>query len=237
MLSIIKKLLPSRLKMNVKDHLGVPSLSWTLKNLVKVGYVPRMVLDIGAYEGYWTEDFLSVFPDARILMFEAQESKRQILSRVLRENSNVELEIALLSSKDDELVQFEMDETNSRIEKVSQVSSHKTSKTKTLTSIFERNKYPLPDFVKIDIQGHEIEAMKGGEQIIRNAEFVLLECTVLDLGNNPPMINEVFNYMDALNFQLYDISQFMRRPSDKALFQIDALFIKKDSQFISSRIW
>jgi len=237
MLSIVKKLLPNRLKMNVKDHLGVPSLSWTLKNLVKVGYVPRMVLDIGAYEGYWTEDFLGVFPDARILMFEAQESKRQILSRVLRESSNVELEIALLSAKDDELVQFEMDETNSRIEKVSQDSSLKTSKTKTLNSIFEQNNYPLPDFVKIDIQGHEIEAMKGGEQIIRNAEFVLLECTVLDLGNNPPMINEMFNHMDGLNFQLYDISQFMRRPSDNALFQIDALFIKKDSKFISNRIW
>jgi FkbM family methyltransferase len=237
MLSIIKKLLPSSLKMDVKDRLGVPSLSWTLKNLAKVGYVPRMVLDIGAYEGYWTEDFLGVFPNARILMFEAQESKREILLRVLREHSNVELEIALLSSKDDELVQFEMDETNSRIEKVSQDSTLKTSKTKTLNSIFEQNKYPLPDFVKIDIQGHEIEAMKGGEQIVRNAEFVLLECTVLDLGNNPPMIIEVFNYMEGLNFQLYDISQFMRRPSDKALFQIDALFIKKDSKFISSRIW
>ena len=58
MLKLIKKLFPSTFKKEVKDHLGVPSLSWSLKNLNKAGYKPKVVYDIGAYEGYWTKDFL-----------------------------------------------------------------------------------------------------------------------------------------------------------------------------------
>lgn len=234
MIKLVKWLLPADLKTNVKDHLGVPSLSWTLNNLKKIGYQPKMVLDIGAYQGYWTRDLLRVFPEASILMIEGQESKRAILSKLI--NDKCSLEIALLSTKDDELVSFVCDETNSRIQLG---NKENLTKTRTLKSVVDAQQLVTPpDFIKIDIQGHEIEAMNGGIEIVKQAEFVLLECTVLDLdGDNHPVILDIMNYMDKLNFQLYDISQFMRRPLDLALFQVDALFIRRDSVYIKDRNW
>ena len=52
MINIIKSLLPFTFKRSVKDHLGVPSLHWSLQNLKKKGFYPKVVIDIGAYEGY-----------------------------------------------------------------------------------------------------------------------------------------------------------------------------------------
>lgn len=74
LLKIIKKIFPKTLKRDIKDHLGVPSLSWSLKNLRRTGYRPGVVYDIGAYEGYWTKDFLEVFP---LLIFTCLKHKQR----------------------------------------------------------------------------------------------------------------------------------------------------------------
>ncbi|MEQ1553452.1 MAG: hypothetical protein ABL929_04685 [Ferruginibacter sp.] len=43
--------------------------------------------------------------------------------------------------------------------------------------------------------------------------------------------------MDAQGFQVYDITQFMRRPFDRAMYQMDVMYIKKDSEFVNDRNW
>jgi hypothetical protein len=43
--------------------------------------------------------------------------------------------------------------------------------------------------------------------------------------------------MDANNFQAYDISGLMMRPYDKALYQIDMFFVKKDSPLVNVKRW
>ncbi|MEQ1554978.1 MAG: hypothetical protein ABL929_12405, partial [Ferruginibacter sp.] len=71
----IKSIFPFSFKRSVKEHLGVPSLHWSLQNLKKKGFNPTQVVDIGAYEGGWTKDFLEVYPQSNILMIEAQPQK------------------------------------------------------------------------------------------------------------------------------------------------------------------
>jgi 16S rRNA G527 N7-methylase RsmG len=84
-MKLIKKLLPYKYKRAVKEKLGVPSLHWSLQNLKKKNFHPATVLDIGAYEGYWTRDLLEVFPSARILMVEAQKNKAPFLEKIKQE--------------------------------------------------------------------------------------------------------------------------------------------------------
>ena len=43
--------------------------------------------------------------------------------------------------------------------------------------------------------------------------------------------------MNEIGFQVYEISQFIRRPFDLALYQMDVLFIKKQSRFIADKKW
>lgn len=74
-LPFIKKLFPFKFKRNIKEHLGVPSLHWSLQNLKRKNFDPAVILDIGAYEGLWALDVLEVFPSAIILMLEAQKNQ------------------------------------------------------------------------------------------------------------------------------------------------------------------
>jgi hypothetical protein len=102
-----------------------------------------------------------------------------------------------------------------------------------LDSIIEDLHFSSPDFIKLDVQGYEIEVLKGANLALKFSEFVLIEMTLMPL-NHEPIILEVMNYMDSFGFQLYDISSLMRKPYDKALYQIDGLFVKKVSKFINS---
>ena len=40
------------------------------------------VLDIGAFEGVWTQNFKNIYPDADVLMIEANEEKEEILKKI-----------------------------------------------------------------------------------------------------------------------------------------------------------
>lgn len=234
--TLIKKVIPSNFKLNIKDHLGVPSLSWTLNNLIKAGVKPRSVLDIGAYHGEWTIEFLSKFPESNILMIEAQASKMKRLEVISQKYENIKCYEAVISSVDGETVTFFEDETAS-FASFQNMEKGVKKQTETVDTILNKIGFPSPDFIKIDIQGFELEALKGAKSALSTTEFCLLECTALNIGGTEPMLIEVLNFMDEKDFQLYDISQIMRRPFDNAIFQLDILFIHKKSSFISKKVW
>lgn len=234
-MQFIKKLIPSRYKRDIKEQLGVPSLHWSLQNMKRLGFNPSFAVDIGAYEGYWARDFLEVYPAAKILMLEAQSTKEEKLKMVCSDFSNAQYHIALLSPEDGKEFSFIESETASHVT-TDFVQGTKKLKGEALDQILERKQLPFPDFLKLDVQGFELEVLKGAGKSLAHAQFCILEVSLLDLDGTPMML-EVMNYMNSKGFQAYDICQFMRRPFDKALYQIDLLFIKKDSRLIASKRW
>ena len=91
--------------------------------------------------------------------------------------------------------------------------------------------------MKLDVQGYEIEVLKGAIETISTVEVCMLEVTLLTLGDGSPLIIELINFMDNLGFQMYDISQFIKRPFDKAMYQMDVFFVKKNSFLVTDRRW
>jgi FkbM family methyltransferase len=234
--SIIKKIFSSKFKRKIKEDLGVPSLHWSLENMKRLGFNPSFALDIGAHAGDWTIDFKEVFPDSDILMFEALEEKTALLQKIKESHSNTDYHIGLLSAEDGKEYSFHKDETASHVSLTSN-GGNVTLKSESLDAIIERKQLKkLPDVIKIDVQGFELEVLKGGNKCLQNAACCMLEVSLLDLDGTP-MVLEIMNFMDSFNFQLYDITQFMRRPYDKALFQCDFIFIKKDSPLLASKRW
>jgi FkbM family methyltransferase len=234
--NIIKKLFPSKFKRKIKEDLGVPSLHWSLENMKRLGFNPSFALDIGAHAGSWTIDFKEVFSDCTILMFEALEEKTALLQKVKESYSNTDYHIGLLSAEDAKQYSFHKDETASHVSLTS-AEGNITLKSESLDAVIERKQLKkMPDFIKIDVQGFELEVLKGGSKCLQNAQCCMMEVSLLDLDGSP-LVLEMMNFMNSYNFQLYDITQFMRRPYDKALFQCDFIFIKKDSPLLASKRW
>lgn len=238
-MKLIKQLLPFKLKRKIKDNLGVPSLHWSLRNLKACGFDPGFTVDIGAYVGEWTEQFLEIFPGKKVLMIEAQKSKKPFLEEVSQKHEGINFLNDLLSAADGKLVSFFENETASHVEvsKENKPDGNKNYTSKTLDTVIEKNNYPWPDFMKLDVQGYELEVLKGAEKCMKNCQVCLLEVTFLDLYSGDPLILEVLNFMDNKGFQAYDISQLMRRPFDKALYQADVFFVKKNSILVKDKIW
>jgi hypothetical protein len=76
-----------------------------------------------------------------------------------------------------------------------------------------------------------MEVLKGSTRILQQTEVVLLELSLIEINRGAPLIAEMIAFMKDHGFVLYDIVEFHRRPQDKALWQLDGLFVRSGSRF------
>ena len=234
----IFSLMPDKYKQELKIKLGAPHMYWSITNMKKNGFNPKIILDIGAYHGEWTTEVRKIFPDSCFLMFEANPEKKKILETMCCKFKNIEFEISLLGSKSGQITEFNVLETaSSALEELNETNGRKIKlPVFTLSEILKNRKINKVDFIKLDVQGYELEILKGAEQYLEQCEAILTEVSFLALHKNCPLLFDVVNYLDKFNFCAYDIcSVSARRPFDRALWQTDLIFVKKDSPLIVSK--
>ncbi|WP_370326609.1 FkbM family methyltransferase [Euzebya sp.] len=188
----------------------------------------RTIIDVGAFEGEWTSLVRLVFPGARVLMVEAQESKAGALRSLVESgHGDVQLAIAVAGPKDGQSVNFyEMETGSSVLGELSDVSrTVTTAKVRTLDSIVADlpSHWGAPDFIKVDVQGYELEVLRGAEAVLSSARFAMLEVSLIQYNEGAPLLAEVIAFMDDRDFRVVDIFQEMRR-RDGQLIQLDVLF-------------
>lgn len=220
--------------------MGVPSQSSSLVNIRRNGFNPSVIYDIGAYTGLWTEEVIQIFPGASFFLFEAQENKSTALQQLKEQYADkVNFCISVLGADEEKQVAFHEYETASSVLEEHHDTEATTRKVvlSRLDNIVAKNNWPLPDFIKLDTQGYELEILKGGGQALAHAEAVLMEVSFIDIYMNAPLACDVINFMDNDGFSIYDICTLMRRPLDNALFQADILFVRKTSGILASKRW
>jgi FkbM family methyltransferase len=233
----IRKLIPNTFIDYLRTMLGVPSQQDSLAHLKYLGFDPKYCLDIGAYNGYWKEDFYMILALCSVVMVVGQLEKEPVLAAVKTRFTDVGYEISLLGAKE-ELVSFNIYETASSVLTEHNVTNAKVEQRKLqpLDSVTEKRLFK-PDFIKIDTQGFELEILKGGDKTLASAQFVLLEVSFLDIYVNCPLAADVISYMNNKGFVIYDICTLMKRPLDKTLYQADFLFVRSDSDFRKDKRW
>ncbi len=108
----------------------------------------------------------------------------------------------------------------------------------TIDSLVADGSMPVPELAKLDVQGFELEALRGAESLFGTTEVFILELTLLETINPGwPIVHEVVAFMAERGYYLYDLPGFLRRPLDGALAQIDACFVKVDSFLRADGTW
>jgi FkbM family methyltransferase len=207
-----------------------PSILGGLVCLSSWGFRPKLAIDIGAYQGDWTRLFKQVFPECAVIMVEAQEQKRQILDSVCQSFSGeVSCEIALLARQEGTRARFvEMETGSSVFEEASPFPRTVVEKTaRTLDGLLGEARARV-DFLKLDVQGYELEVLAGGTESLRSAKAVLMEASLMGANAGCPLIVDVMKFMDSFRFRLVDFCSQIRR-RDGALWQTDLLFVGADS--------
>jgi hypothetical protein len=85
------------------------------------------------------------------------------------------------------------------------------------------------DLIKIDVQGYELEVLRGGKETLAKAQAVLIELSLIEVNAGAPLLDEALSFMRAAGFVAYDILEIHRRPLDGAMNQIDVLFVREES--------
>jgi FkbM family methyltransferase len=216
----------------VEKHKGpahFPSQEAAFQTLKKLGWRPRSCIDVGAYHGEWTAMFRSLFPECRVLMVEAQQSKTGTLEAVVREMGNsVEFAPALLGASDGTEVEFNEMETGSSVfSEASQFQRATVKKrlAKLDTVLASHPGFRTADCLKIDTQGYELQVLAGAEQLLQSVDAVLLEVSLLQVNAGCPLLSDVVAYMAERGFAVFDFCSQIRR-RDGVLWQTDLLFLR-----------
>lgn len=201
-----------------------------ITRLKEVGFYPATILDIGAHEGKWTETMLEIFPACQYHLFEALEEK-DLLLRGKFNQQNIHIHHCLLGDQVKSGIPFyQMDSGSSVLEERTQFNRQVQLRDMvTLDSVLQSGICDAPVLIKLDVQGFEQQVMNGGPVTFEKAEVVVMELSLLHYNEGAPLIHQMLPAMQERGFVLWDIAGTFRKSSDKALIQIDGVFVREDA--------
>jgi len=213
------------------------SVEWSLRNIAALGFQPRRIVDVGAYVGGWTRMAKAIFPGASVLMIEAQREREGNLRRVCDEfNGSVTYRMSLLGATHRERAPFYQLETGSSV--LFEQSSIERTKVEyemqTLDDVAVEAGFDEVDLLKLDVQGYELEVLKGASRTLSGVQVILTEVSLLGVNKGAPLLREVIEFMSSRGFRVYDICSLIRRPLDGALWQSDLLFVREGHPLLAS---
>ena len=166
------------------------------------GFNPRVIYDIGAYYGEFTSIVKEIWPEARVIMFEANPDCQPFL------NTHGEHYIHLLSNEDNRTVKYYTGNNfisgNSYYKENSEIFSSERfieMKTRTLDSVVREHDLPPPDFIKIDVQGAEIDVLRGAGEALKNAKALFIELQHVQHNEGAPLVNESLPIIESMGFK------------------------------------
>lgn len=234
MFRYIRKLIPHKLRRKIKQRIcDAKDMDARLLNLREAGLQPTATVDGGAFVGGWSQSFWSVWPQVPSYLIEPQPDKQETLSQLAATVLGSVVFPCVVAAENGRADLF-LEGTNSRVAPDGQTGACSVA-VRTLADIFDEVKI-FPNLVKLDLQGHEMEALKGAGRRLKEVEVFILETSVIRIGD-VPIFEELDQFMRDQGYRFYDCIPSYYRPRDNALWQMDVFYVRRDSSLWASRSW
>ena len=212
--------LPSRLE----------SLFIEAKNL---GFSPTLIFDIGANHGSWTSQMVSIFPDAKFVLFEPQLHCGPDILRTLESSpTSIWRQVAVSNKSGKQKFKVsDWDVTSSLIFSEDSESNSIEVEVATVDQEASRENR-IPDILKIDAEGYDLAVLEGASASLGKIEVVLVEAGVLCKCDNS--VAAIMEKMTFLGYGLIGIVDLnpLQYPDGKMnegrLWLVDLVFARKN---------
>lgn len=204
----------------------------------RVGLRPQTIIDVGAAYGGVTSTCFDVFPDSNFLMLEALTEYTAPLEAVRQRIPNAKIVWAAVGKENGKTIfNVHKDLVGSSLYKETEGGgvdgTERTVPVVTLDWVCREEKTTGPYLIKIDVQGAELDVLRGAAEILPETECIFLEVSLFEFFKGGPQLFDVIFFMKECGFVCYDIFGFQYRLLDNALSQVDMVFVKEKGLFRS----
>jgi FkbM family methyltransferase len=180
-----------------------------LADLKARGFTPAVIFDIGAATGSWTAETAPIFPRAKFITVEPRATGLEPTVR------------AAVGAAEGTAVMTDW-KTGSTLLPTTDTDSPKYSVPVTTLDRLAAQ-FGMPDLVKLDVEGFELEALKGADTLWGRTEVFVIEVSLYRFSGRP-MLHEIVPFMADHAYFVYDVAGFIRRPYDGAVAMMDLCF-------------
>ena len=216
-----------------KSYINGVSPLFELEPLLKNTENIKTLIDVGSNKGQFGLIAKKYYPNVIIHSFEPQEDQLNIQKKVLGNeninyynfalgNSETTSKIYITARKDSSSLLKQSENSNEKY-LVKETKNIKLQKLNNLT--FLKN-IKRPCVLKLDVQGYELETLKGGDQILNIIDYIIVEVSFLKIYESQVFAQELVDFLNSRSFEISEKCNLSK--IDGQLFQEDVLFIKNN---------
>jgi FkbM family methyltransferase len=176
---------------------------------------------------------------SKYFLFDANYENKDLLKK-LSKKYNINYKICLISNKIKKIKFYRMGYGSSIYNELSKFERKiDILRSTTLKLILSKKKISSKNnLLKLDVQGSELDILKGLGNKIDTFEAIILETSVRRYNQSSPLFIKIINFMYKKNFIFYDLCDLKRLDgTNSTLIQFDALFINKNSKLINKNYY
>ena len=190
------------------------------------------VFDIGANVGTWSLLAKAIFPQAEIHAFEPLDVCQRELSACLRDIPKFHIHQIALASKNGLATMHvgNVSDTSSLLPSVETGGKEPfrryEQEVRSLDSYALEHALPPAHLLKLDVQGYELDILKGAAGALSKTKAVICEVSFVELYQRQCLFADLVEYMDQKNFSVRAFAQ--TTPTGVLLRQTDVLFLRNE---------
>jgi FkbM family methyltransferase len=232
MMRMAKKIEYSQLNLDVFQH--IDSLT-TIENLLEF-HTPINICDIGANAGDWTHVLHQLNPHlTHVVLFEPQTKYQKTLQSLSMPGVTKKIYQCALGDREDILnikggsasaSLLDATDTQSLYFPDSVKNETERVEIKVLDRIYERDNLPIPDLIKLDVQGFELNVLKGAISILSQCKYLVIELSFQEFYQEQPSLWEILKFLQELDYTIVGKGFEWRSLKNPAqILQMDAIFM------------
>jgi len=194
----------------------------------------QMVVDIGANRGQFALAARHGLPQATIFSFEPLAAPGETFQRVFAGDAKVHLHIMAIgeqagsaaihvSARDDSSSLLPITATQNRLFPGTAEAGTQTIRVARLADVLSAEDVAQPALLKLDVQGFELPALRGCEDLLDRFAWIYAECSFVELYEGQALADAVIAWLRERGFALAGVYNMAFDGRGKAI-QADFLF-------------
>ena len=204
------------------------TLRGSLERLRDNGFAPATIIDVGVATG--TTGLYKVFPGVNYLLIDPLEESEPFMKSICARVPLARYVVAAAMDRPGEVSIAVHPGLSGSGAMLKGDFPHRPVKAVTLDQLIDEHQLKGPFLVKVDVQGSELQVLDGLAAHLDQAEVIVLEASLWADRKKwgAPTFSDIVQYMARRRFVLYDLASIGYRPRDRAIAEMDLVFIRFD---------